>query len=170
MEATTTVWLNKPMAPQDAESVAVMRWAIEEDAAREGSLAGECFAAARAAGLSAEDTYVFLAYELLLRTAHEERPVRARISQRRVGNRRRLRRADDAEDVLARRSGPWIELEERPARPRHHAPAAAGVAPDPPAAIWAKKAFARWPTSLRERSSLCVASPHSWPKGSATLA
>src|SRR3989440_4352680 len=50
MEATTTVWLTKPMAPQDAESVAVMRWAIEEDAAREGSLAGECLAAARAAG------------------------------------------------------------------------------------------------------------------------
>src|SRR5438105_9243881 len=63
MEATTTVWLTKPMAPQDAESVAVMRWAIEEDAAREGSLAGECLAAARAAGLSAEDTYVFRSEE-----------------------------------------------------------------------------------------------------------
>src|SRR5213076_2004676 len=72
MEATTTVWLTKPMAPQDAESVAVMRWAIEEDAAREGSLAGECLAAARAAGLSAEDTYVFLAYELLLRLEEQQ--------------------------------------------------------------------------------------------------
>jgi len=60
------------MAPQDAESVAVMRWAIEEDAAREGSLAGECLAAARAAGLSAEDTYVFLAYELLLRLEEQQ--------------------------------------------------------------------------------------------------
>jgi hypothetical protein len=72
MEATTTVWLTKPLAPQDAESVAVMRWAIEEDAAREGSLAGECFAAARAAGLSTEDTYVFLAYELLLRLEEQQ--------------------------------------------------------------------------------------------------
>src|SRR6266700_2282429 len=72
MEATTTVWLTKPVAPQDAESVAVMRWAIEEDAAREGSLAGECLAAARAAGLSAEDTYVFLAYELLLRLEEQQ--------------------------------------------------------------------------------------------------
>src|SRR5437879_7972738 len=72
MEATTTIWLTKPMAPQDAESVAVMRWAIEEDAAREGSLAGECLAAARAAGLSAEDTYVFLAYELLLRLEEQQ--------------------------------------------------------------------------------------------------
>lgn len=72
MEATTTIWLTKPMAPQDAESVAVMRWAIEEDAAREGSLAGECLAAARAAGLSVEDTYVFLAYELLLRLEEQQ--------------------------------------------------------------------------------------------------
>ena len=75
---------------------------------------------------------------------------------------------DGLREIVEARLGD--ELEERPARPRHHAPAAAGVAPDPPAAIWAKKAFARWPTSLRERSSLCVASPHSWPKGSATLA
>ena len=72
METTTTIWLTKPMAPQDAESVAVMRWAIEEDAAREGSLAGECLAAAQAAGLSAEDTYVFLAYELLLRLEEQQ--------------------------------------------------------------------------------------------------
>lgn len=67
MEATTTVWLTKPEPPQDADSVAVMRWAIEQDAAREGSLAAECLAAARAAGLSAEDTFVFLAYQALLR-------------------------------------------------------------------------------------------------------
>jgi hypothetical protein len=72
METGTTVWLAKPEAPQDAESVAVMRWAIEEDAAREGSLAGECLAAARAAGLSAEDTYVFLAYQLLLRLEEQQ--------------------------------------------------------------------------------------------------
>jgi hypothetical protein len=72
MEANTTVWLTKPIAPQDADSVAVMRWAIEEDAAREGSLAGECLAAARAAGLSTEDTYVFLAYELLLRLEEQQ--------------------------------------------------------------------------------------------------
>src|SRR5438105_12992618 len=76
MEATTTIWLTKPMAPQDAESVAVMRWAIEEDAAREGSLAGECLAAAQAAGLSAEDTYVFLAYELLLRETRDRKSTR----------------------------------------------------------------------------------------------
>ena len=67
MDATTTVWLTKPEPPQDAGSVAVMRWAIEQDAAREGSLAADCLAAARAAGLSAEDTYVFLAYQALLR-------------------------------------------------------------------------------------------------------
>jgi hypothetical protein len=72
METGTTVWLAKPEAPQDAESVAVMRWAIEEDATREGSLAGECLAAARAAGLSAEDTYVFLAYQLLLRFEEQQ--------------------------------------------------------------------------------------------------
>ena len=66
-EATTTVWLAKPEPPLDAESVAAMRWAIEEDAAREGSLAGECLAAARAAGLSMTDTYLFLAYQALLR-------------------------------------------------------------------------------------------------------
>ena len=74
MEASTTVWLTRPEAPQDAESVAVMRWAIEQDAAREGSLAGECLAAAQAAGLSAEDTYVFLAYQALLRLEeHQQR-------------------------------------------------------------------------------------------------
>lgn len=66
------MWLAKPEAPQDAESVAVMRWAIEEDATREGSLAGECLAAARAAGLSAEDTYAFLAYQLLLRLEEQQ--------------------------------------------------------------------------------------------------
>lgn len=67
VEARTTVWLAKPEAPHDAESVAVMRWAIEQDAAREDTLAAECLAAARAAGLSTEDTYVFLAYQALLR-------------------------------------------------------------------------------------------------------
>ena len=65
--APTTVWLAKPEAPDDAESVAVMRWAIEQDAAREGTLAAECLAAARAAGLNTQDTYVFLAYQALLR-------------------------------------------------------------------------------------------------------
>jgi hypothetical protein len=72
METGTVVWLARPEAPQNAESVAVMRWAIEEDAAREGSLAGECLAGARAAGLSTEDTYVFLAYELLLRLEEQQ--------------------------------------------------------------------------------------------------
>ena len=67
MESTTTVWLVKPQAPQDAESVAVMRRAIERDGAREGSLIGECLDAARARGLSGEETYVFLAYQALLR-------------------------------------------------------------------------------------------------------
>ena len=67
MEGTTTVWLVKPEAPQDAESVAVMRRAIEKDGAREGSLIGECLDAARARGLSGEETYVFLAYQALLR-------------------------------------------------------------------------------------------------------
>lgn len=67
IEAGKTVWLAKPVAPQDAQSVAVMRWAIEQDAAREGTLAAECLEAARAAGLSTEDTYVFLAYQALLR-------------------------------------------------------------------------------------------------------
>jgi hypothetical protein len=67
MEGTTTVWLVKPAAPQDAESVAVMRRAIEQDGAREGSLIGECLDAARARGLSGEETYVFLAYQALLR-------------------------------------------------------------------------------------------------------
>ena len=67
MEGTTTVWLVKPEAPQDAESVAVMRRAIEQDGARGGSLIGECLDAARARGLSGEETYVFLAYQALLR-------------------------------------------------------------------------------------------------------
>ena len=67
MEAKTTVWLARPEAPQDAERMALIRWAIEEDASREGSLAGECLASARAAGLSAEDAYAFLAYHVLLR-------------------------------------------------------------------------------------------------------
>src|SRR6267143_649084 len=67
MQAITTVWLVKPEAPQDAESVAVMRRAIEKDGAREGSLIGECLDAARARGLSGEETYVFLAYQALLR-------------------------------------------------------------------------------------------------------
>jgi hypothetical protein len=72
METTTTVWLTKPEPPQDAESIAAMRWAIEQDAAREGSLAGECLRAARAAGLSPEDTYVFLAYQALLRVEEQQ--------------------------------------------------------------------------------------------------
>jgi hypothetical protein len=67
MDGTTTVWLVKPEAPQDAESVAVMRRAIEQDGSREGSLIGECLDAARARGLSGEETYVFLAYQALLR-------------------------------------------------------------------------------------------------------
>jgi hypothetical protein len=67
MEGTTTVWLVKPEAPQDAERVAVMRRAIEQDGAREGGLIGECLDAARARGLSGEETYVFLAYQALLR-------------------------------------------------------------------------------------------------------
>ena len=69
MEGTTTVWLVKPEAPQDAESVAIMRRAIEQDGAREGGLIGECLDAARARGLSGEETYVFLAYQALLRLA-----------------------------------------------------------------------------------------------------
>src|SRR4029077_4714158 len=67
MEGTTTVWLVKPEAPHDAESVAVMRRAIEQDGARGGSLIGECLDAARARGLSGEETYGFLAYQALLR-------------------------------------------------------------------------------------------------------
>jgi hypothetical protein len=67
MEAITTVWLVKPEAPQDAEGIAVMRRAIEHDGAREGSLVAECLEAARARGLSDEDTYVFIAYQALLR-------------------------------------------------------------------------------------------------------
>lgn len=67
MEAITTVWLVKPEAPQDAEGVAVMRRAIEQDGAREGSLVAECLETARARGLSGEETYVFIAYQALLR-------------------------------------------------------------------------------------------------------
>jgi hypothetical protein len=67
MEAITTVVLVRPEAPQDAEGVAVMRREIEQDGAREGSLVGECLEAARARGLSAEETYVFIAYQALLR-------------------------------------------------------------------------------------------------------
>lgn len=67
MESNTTVWLVKPEAPEGAEDVEAMRRAIEEDGAREGSLAGQCLDAARARGLSTEDTYLFLAYHALLR-------------------------------------------------------------------------------------------------------
>jgi hypothetical protein len=63
---STTVWLAKPAAPRDAEGVARMRRAIEEDAPSR-SLITECLKAARAVGLSGEDTYVFLAYHALLR-------------------------------------------------------------------------------------------------------
>src|ERR1700730_14686891 len=66
-QAITTVWLVKPEAPQDDEGVAAMRLAIEQDGAREGSLVAECLEAARARGLSGEDTYVFIAYQALLR-------------------------------------------------------------------------------------------------------
>jgi hypothetical protein len=66
-QAITTVWLVKPEAPNDAEGVAAMRLAIEQDGGREGSLVAECFQAARARGLSDEDTYVFIAYQALLR-------------------------------------------------------------------------------------------------------
>jgi hypothetical protein len=69
MEANITVCLLKPEAPQDPRRVAVMRQAIEQDGAREGSLASECLTAARAHGLSSEDTYVFLAYQALFRLA-----------------------------------------------------------------------------------------------------
>src|ERR1700693_3887494 len=67
MEGTTTVWLVKTEAPQDAESGAIMRRGLAPDSAREGSLIGECLDAARARGLSGEETYVFLAYQALLR-------------------------------------------------------------------------------------------------------
>src|ERR1700694_4732413 len=67
MEGTTTVWLVKPEAPRDAESVAVLRRAIEQDGAREGHLIGECLDAARARGLTGADAQVFLAYKALLR-------------------------------------------------------------------------------------------------------
>jgi hypothetical protein len=67
MEAVTTVWLVKPEAPQDAESIAFMRRAIEQDGARPGSLVADCLEAARARGLAPEETYVFLAYQALLR-------------------------------------------------------------------------------------------------------
>jgi hypothetical protein len=66
-QAITTVWLVKPEAPQDDEGVAAMRLAIEQDGGREGSLVAECLEAARARGLSGEDTYVFIAYQALLR-------------------------------------------------------------------------------------------------------
>jgi hypothetical protein len=69
MEAITTVWLVRPEAPQDPQSVAAMRRAIEQDGARQGSLVGECLEAARARGLSGEETYVFIAYQALLRLA-----------------------------------------------------------------------------------------------------
>ncbi len=66
METITSVRLIKPEAPRDAQSIARMRAAIEQDAAREGSLIGQCLAAARARGLSREETYVFLAFNALL--------------------------------------------------------------------------------------------------------
>jgi hypothetical protein len=66
MEATTTVWLVKPEAPQDAQSITFMRRAIEQDGTRPGSLVAECLEAARARGLTREQTYVFLAYQALL--------------------------------------------------------------------------------------------------------
>jgi hypothetical protein len=66
-QAITTVWLVKPEAPNDAEGVTAMRLAIEQDGAREGSLVAECLEAARARGLSGEETYVFIAYQALLR-------------------------------------------------------------------------------------------------------
>jgi hypothetical protein len=66
MDANTTIWLSKPHAPQDAGEVEGMRLAIEADGHRSGSLAAHCLEAARARGLSAEDTYLFLAYEALL--------------------------------------------------------------------------------------------------------
>ena len=69
MEAITTVWLVRPEAPQDPQSVAAMRRAIEQDGARQRSLVGECLEAARARGLSGEETYVFIAYQALLRLA-----------------------------------------------------------------------------------------------------
>jgi hypothetical protein len=66
MEAITTVWLVKPEAPQDAESITFMRRAIEQDGTRPGSLVAECLEGARARGLTREQTYVFLAYQALL--------------------------------------------------------------------------------------------------------
>jgi hypothetical protein len=67
MEANTTVWLVKPEVPEDADGVTAMKRAIEADGTRAGSLAGECLEAARARGLNDEETYLFLAYEALLR-------------------------------------------------------------------------------------------------------
>lgn len=67
MDANTTVWLIKPEPPHDADGVAAMRRAIEQDGTREGTLASDCLVAARASGLSGEETYLFLAYEALLR-------------------------------------------------------------------------------------------------------
>jgi hypothetical protein len=66
MEAITVVWLVKPEPPRDADGVAAMRRAIEQEGAREGSLAHECLEGARAQGLSGEETYLFLAYQALL--------------------------------------------------------------------------------------------------------
>jgi len=66
MEAITTVWLVKPEAPQDAQSITFMRRAIEQDGTRRGSLVADCLEAARARGLTREQTYVFLAYQALL--------------------------------------------------------------------------------------------------------
>jgi hypothetical protein len=67
MEAITTVWLVKPEAPQDPDSIAFMRRAIEQDGTRPGSLVAECLEAARARGLTPEQSYMFLAYQALLR-------------------------------------------------------------------------------------------------------
>src|SRR5579862_4395665 len=67
MDANTTVWLIKPEPPHDADGVAAMRRAIEQDGTREGTLTSDCLVAARASGLSGEETYLFLAYEALLR-------------------------------------------------------------------------------------------------------
>jgi hypothetical protein len=67
MDANTTVWLVKPEPPNDADAVAAMRRAIEQDGTRAGTLAADCLGAARASGLSGEETYLFLAYEALLR-------------------------------------------------------------------------------------------------------
>jgi len=67
MEAITTVWLVKPEAPQGAEGVADCVGRSNRMAPAMASLVRECLEAARARGLSAEETYVFLAYQALLR-------------------------------------------------------------------------------------------------------